>query len=132
MTRPIDQADVDAVLAEREGIALVDVNPASLRLLRQSATRTLNAAVALGWMPPARDEGAGNEPQSGQVWQSRDEQYEPGRQVRLGQPIGNPPSFRVTTIANPKRPHQVGTQTRISAKSLKTKWRIVEEVSDAR
>lgn len=60
----------------------------------------------------------------GQVWQSRDDQYEFGRQVRVV-------SFHarrvlVITVANPARPHRVGSEATFQESNLQKRWRLVE------
>ncbi|MBT0771739.1 hypothetical protein KIH74_22555 [Kineosporia sp. J2-2] len=129
MTRPIDQADVDAVLERRYNEAdLANVDAIEMHALRSDALSWLNAVVALGWRPPARPGDDG--PQVGQTWESRDTQYEPGRQVILISRDDD--GFLVKTTANPSRPHRVGKEASISRKTLLSKWRRVEEATDAR
>ncbi|GLY32038.1 hypothetical protein [Kineosporia sp. NBRC 101731] len=59
MTRPLDQADVDAVLEQRYGVDILDAATTMESFAaRFEALSWLNAAVAIGWTPPARDEEA--------------------------------------------------------------------------
>ncbi|GAB3251569.1 hypothetical protein [Kineosporia babensis] len=57
MTRPLDQADVDAVLVQEMGRGHWDALPdVGKDFVRETTLGTLNAAVAIGWTPPACDE----------------------------------------------------------------------------
>lgn len=62
-------------------------------------------------------------PAPGQVWQSRDEQYEPGRQIRID--VVNANRVEVTTIANPNRPKRVGSTASLQVSTLQARWRLV-------
>lgn len=66
-------------------------------------------------------------PARGQIWQSRDEQYEPGRQVRVDAVSAN--RVEVTTVANPSRPHTVGNTASLQVLTLQKRWRLVADVA---
>jgi hypothetical protein len=64
-------------------------------------------------------------PAPGQIWQSRDNDYEPGRQVRVDKVRAN--RVDVTTIANPKRPERVGSTADLNVTTVQRRWRLVED-----
>lgn len=62
------------------------------------------------------------------MFESRDTTYEPGRRVELLAPVAGT-SWVAKTITNPRRPRTVGNQTMLSGRTLRTKWRRVEEAT---
>lgn len=62
-------------------------------------------------------------PARGQVWQSRDDAYEPGRQVRVDAVNGN--RCDVTTTASPVRPARVGHTANFLITNLQRRWRLI-------
>jgi hypothetical protein len=61
----------------------------------------------------------------GDVLESKDAEYEPGRRIRLvAQEASN--YWRGETIANPRRPHTVGKVARFGAQTLRSRWRPVD------
>jgi hypothetical protein len=67
---------------------------------------------------------------AGQIWESRDEQYEPGRRIRLLPPDAGAgeanPFWRCETVANPVRPSRAGTITTIRQATLIRRWRLID------
>lgn len=68
------------------------------------------------------------EPAAGQIWESRDQAYEPGRKVKLltVPAVGVNGFVEAVCVANPNRPHRVGTRTSLRPATLRAKWRIVK------
>lgn len=64
-------------------------------------------------------------PEKGQVWQSRDDAYEPGRRIRVDDTYGEHAS--VTTIVSPRRPHRVGKTAEFLITNLQKRWRLVSD-----
>lgn len=65
------------------------------------------------------------EPACGQLWESRDRQYDPGRTIRIRATVGT--RSEAVVIAYPPRPHLVGSTVSLSRVTLLSKWRLVEE-----
>lgn len=65
----------------------------------------------------------------GAVFESRDQQYEPGRRIRLvhAHMDGKAGVWLCETIANPRRRQTVGRKSSIAEKTLRTKWRPTAE-----
>ena len=69
---------------------------------------------------------------AGDVLESRDQWYEPGRRITLTkrcQPPSTSGRWWAETTANPRRPERVGIQTIISETTLRTKWRRIDGTS---
>ncbi len=60
-------------------------------------------------------------PTLGDTYTSRDRAYESGRRIRVVGVLGGDAACE--TIENPRRPERIGSVTRISARTLATKWR---------
>lgn len=61
---------------------------------------------------------------AGMVLESKDQSYEPGRRIRLEalEPGHTSARWLVITVANPRRPHLVGSGSLISERTLRAKW----------